>query len=391
MKTAGFQYINVLGISLLVTAFAWTSLLGARDAGLSVPRMMKAARLFERQGRQLKAAEMYRRVLRVAPANAYAAQRLKALRAASSRLMEMSVVGSASETEVRPVASFERKSQPAPKPELVPADRSPKKILDSTRLALAKIRKKIARQPMPPAATPEADTEKIDQSLALERSPLWDQLDPSLKGLADIVVLSPSEKSDREQQSLVPMSGDLAAVNLLVDAVRFTPDTESALAAYMMGTRTTGQDAVVFSLEEQLAVRKGFARVHVAEALLRIDGTHVAATDALVELVSASEKEVRMVAVLAMQSAVTTQRDRCIQVLVGLLSDRDSAIRAAGALALGGYGRSARVAVPALMKLVRDENVDAARAAGVALRCVFPEPVSPVTGATARRAVTHGS
>ena len=60
MKTAGFQYINVLGISLLVTAFAWTSLLGARDTGLSVPRMMKAARLFERQGRQLKAAEMYR-------------------------------------------------------------------------------------------------------------------------------------------------------------------------------------------------------------------------------------------------------------------------------------------------------------------------------------------
>ena len=161
--------------------------------------------------------------------------------------------------------------------------------------------------------------------------------------------------------------------------------------SYMMGTRTTGHDAVVFSLEEQLAVRKGFARVHVAEALLRIDGTHVAATAALVELVSASEKEVRMVAVLAMQSAVETQRDRCIQILVGLLSEGDSAIRAAGALALGGYGRSARVAVPALMKMARDENVDAARAAGVALRCVFPEPASPVTGTSGRRAVRHGS
>ena len=124
MKTAGFQYINVLGISLLVTAFAWTSLLGARDTGLSVPRMMKAARLFERQGRQLKAAEMYRRVLRVAPGNAYAAQRLKALRAASSRLMEMSVVGSASETEVRRVASSERLPEPAPKAEVAPAARS---------------------------------------------------------------------------------------------------------------------------------------------------------------------------------------------------------------------------------------------------------------------------
>ncbi|GIS62943.1 MAG: hypothetical protein CM1200mP2_51680 [Planctomycetaceae bacterium] len=138
---------------------------------------------------------------------------------------------------------------------------------------------------------------------------MWDRLDPSLKSLVDVVVLSPSEKSDRGHESLVPMSGELAAVNLLVDAVRFTPDAESALAAYMMGTRTTGQDAVVFSLEEQLAVRKGFARVHVAEALLRIDGTHVAATDALVELVSAPEKEVRVLAVLAMQSAVETQRD----------------------------------------------------------------------------------
>ena len=390
MKTAGFQYINVLGISLLVTAFAWTSLLGARDTGLSVPRMMKAARLFERQGRQLKAAEMYRRVLRVAPGNAYAAQRLKALRAASSRLMEMSVVGSASEAEVRRVASSGPQSQPAPKAEVAPAARSPKKILDSTRLALAKIRKKIAGQPLSPTGNTAVDTGQ-NQTLTLERSPLWDQLDPSLKSLVDIVVLSPAEKRDRGHESLVPLSGELAAVNLLVDAVRFTPDTESALAAYMMGTRTTGQDAVLFSLEEQLAVRKGFAKVHVAEALLRIDGTHVAATDALVELVSAPEKEVRVLAVLAMQSAVEDQRDRCIQILVGLLSDGDSGVRAAGALALGGYGRSARVAVPALMKMVRDENVDAARAAGVALRCVFPEPVSPVTGISDRQAVTHGS
>ena len=390
MKTAGFQYINVLGISLLVTAFAWTSLLGARDTGLSVPRMMKAARLFERQGRQLKAAEMYRRVLRVAPGNAYAAQRLKALGAASSRLMEMSVVGSASETEVRRVASSERLPEPAPKAEVVPAARSPKKILDSTRLALAKLRKKIAGQPLSPTGNTAVDTGQ-NQTLTLERSPLWDQLDPSLKSLVDIVVLSPAEKGDRGHESLVPLSGELSAVNLLVDAVRFTPDTESALAAYMMGTRTTGQDAVLFSLEEQLAVRKGFAKVHVAEALLRIDGTHVAATDALVELVSAPEKEVRVLAVLAMQSAVEDQRDRCIQILVGLLSDGDSGVRAAGALALGGYGRSARVAVPALMKMVRDENVDAARAAGVALRCVFPEPVSPVTGISDRQAVTHGS
>ena len=51
MKTAGFQYVNVLGISLLVTALAWTSILAARDTEASVTRMMNSARLFERQGK----------------------------------------------------------------------------------------------------------------------------------------------------------------------------------------------------------------------------------------------------------------------------------------------------------------------------------------------------
>lgn len=391
MKTAGFQYVNVLGISLLVTTFAWTSLLGARDTDLSVPRMMNAARLFERQGRQLKAAEMYRRVLRAAPGNVYAAKRLNVLRAVSSRLMELSNAGA----DVWPVSSLELRSEAVPQVDLNGSDqraRSPKKILDSTRSALAKIRRKIAGQPPRPAPITLAGGEKNARKLFPGRSPLWDRLDPSLRGLADIMVLSPPEKKARGHQSLVPRTDDAAAVTLLVDAVTYTPDAESALAAYMMGTRTTGQHSVMISLGEQLAARKGFARVHVAEALLRLDGNHVAATDALIEMVSASEKkEVRMLAVLAMQSAAATQRDRCIQVLVRLLSDADSALRTAGALALGGYGRSARVAVPALMKLVRDRDVDTARAAGVALRCVFPEPVVPVTRTSYRPAVTHGS
>jgi hypothetical protein len=289
---------------------------------------------------------------------------------------------------------LELRSEAVPQVEMNRSDqvaRSPKKILDSTRSALEKIRRKIAGQPPRPAPIILAGGEKNGRKLFPGRSPLWDRLDPSLRGLADVMVLSPPEKLATGHQSLVPGADDAAAVTLLVDAVTYTPDAESALSAYLMGTRTTGQNSVMISLGEQLAARKGFARVHVAEALLRLDGNHAAATDALIEMVSASEKEVRMLAMLAMQSAVATQRDRCIQVLVRLLSDPDSDLRAAGALALGGYGRSARVAVPALMKLVHDRNVDTARAAGVALRCVFPEPVVPVTRTSYRPAVTRGS
>ena len=36
-------------------------------------------------------------------------------------------------------------------------------------------------------------------------------------------------------------------------------------------------------------------------------------------------------------------------------------------------------------------NAEAARAAGVALRCVFPEPVAPISSTSVRRTVAHGS
>jgi len=451
MKTAGFQYANVLGISLLVTTLAWTSLLGARDADSSVPRMMNAARLFERQGRHSKAAEMYRRVLRLAPGNEYAAKRLNALRAMSTRVMEISGVSESSAPAVQPVAAA--KEDPKGEPKLLvnaPGRqvKSQKQILKSTQLALSKIRNKIVGRPKPDtrepvveegvtpvaysvvrkdskaepkpvvnarrrqARTPKQILETTQSALnkirdkivgrpspvaeegaipVADRSRLWERLDPVLGGLADIVVMSPSEKAAKGHQSLVPRPDDAGAVTLLVDAVTYTPDAESALAAYMLGTRTTGQDMVMASLGEQLGVRKGFARVHVAEAMLRLDGNHAVATDALIELVSSSEKDVRMMAALAMQSAAATQRDRCIQVLILLLSDGDSELRAVAALALGGYGMSAKVAVPALMQLVRDENADAARAAGVALRCVFPEPVAPISSTSVRRTVAHGS
>ncbi len=386
MKTAGFQYVNVLGISLLVTALAWTSILAARDTEASVTRMMNSARLFERQGRQLKAAEMYRRVLHSAPGNEYAAKRLDALRKMSTQLMEISGVSENSEPAVQLVTAVQEDPKAEPKPVVNVRRRqarSSKQIIKSTQSALNKIRDKLVGRPKP----------VVEEGTipALDRSPLWERLDPTLGGLADIVVMSPAEKIAKRNHSLVPRPDDADAVTLLVDAVTYTPDAESALAAYMLGTRTTGQDMVMASLDEQLAARRGFAQVHIAEALLRLDGNHAAATDALIELVSSSEKEVRMMAALAMQSAVATQRDRCIQVLILLLSDGDCDLRAAGALALGGYGMSAKAAVPALMQLVRDENTDTARAAGVALRCVFPEPVAPISSTSIRRTVAHGS
>jgi HEAT repeat protein len=77
-----------------------------------------------------------------------------------------------------------------------------------------------------------------------------------------------------------------------------------------------------------------------------------------------------------MQSATVTQKERCISTLIKVLQDTDSEVRAAAALALGGYGPAAKAALPALVRLVHDENVDTARAAGVALQCIAPPPAA---------------
>ena len=81
-----------------------------------------------------------------------------------------------------------------------------------------------------------------------------------------------------------------------------------------------------------------------------------------------------MMAAFAMQSATAGERLRCISNLMTVLKDEDADVRAAAALTLGGYGSMAKVAIPDLIRLIHDENVDTARAAGVALQCIASSP-----------------
>jgi len=171
-------------------------------------------------------------------------------------------------------------------------------------------------------------------------------------------------------------ANDAAARKVLVDAVSTSPDVEASLAAYMLGTRASGYPDVMTALGEQMSVRTGMARVHMAEAMLQLDGNHVAATDTLVVMVSSKEMEVRMMSAFAMQSATVDQRERCISALIKALDDSESDVRAAAALTLGSYGPVAKAALPELVRLVHDENVDTGRAAGVALQCIEPPPGS---------------
>ena len=179
-------------------------------------------------------------------------------------------------------------------------------------------------------------------------------------------------------------SNDAAARSVLIDAVCTSPDIEASLAAYILGTRASGHPEVMTALGEQMSARTGVARVHMAEAMLRLDGNHVSATDTLIGMVSSKDMEVRMMAAFAMHSAKVPQRERCISTLIEVLDDSEADVRTAAALTLGAYGPPAKKALSGLVRLIHDENVDTARAAGIALQCIEP----PLTSAEVDTKVT---
>ena len=165
-------------------------------------------------------------------------------------------------------------------------------------------------------------------------------------------------------------ASDPAGRAALIQLVDSAPDFEAALAAYTLGTRAKGHADIMAALGQQLMLRGGVAKVHMAEAMLRLDGNHVTATDALLKLTASEDKRVRMLAAFSMQSATNGQRERCITELIKVLKDSDSDVRASAVLALGAYGPSAKRAIPAIVTVIHDVDPGTARAAGVALQCV---------------------
>ena len=185
-----------------------------------------------------------------------------------------------------------------------------------------------------------------------------------------ILPLTVLEQIAAAQTQLELDASDPAGRAALIQLVDSAPDFEASLAAYTLGTRAKGHADIMAALGQQLMLRGGVAKVHMAEAMLRLDGNHVTATDALLKLTASEDKRVRMIAAFSMQSATNGQRERCITELIKVLKDSDSDVRASAVLALGAYGPSAKRAIPAIVTVIHDVDPGTARAAGVALQCV---------------------
>ena len=185
MKPAGIRYVTLFGIFLLATAVAWTSLLEARGSNVSASRVMASARLFEQQGRVLKAAELYRQVLRANPAHREAAYRLSRMRSNAAALLastepkkaipETGVVQAAAEipqnkTRVATETTAQPKNE-TPKPKI-------KEVANTDGVATLNATGK--DQAGGASEEPKADADETKQK---QRKSLADRLSSSLKSL----------------------------------------------------------------------------------------------------------------------------------------------------------------------------------------------------------------
>ncbi len=147
-------------------------------------------------------------------------------------------------------------------------------------------------------------------------------------------------------------------------------------AAYLLGL--LGEHAVPYTedLEEELSTSDELTRLHMAEALIRLNPDHEKAIEAVLELSSSNDNSIRCLATHVLSDIDPVKHPKTMASLSMKLNDTDPSIRSAAALALGGYGEKAETAIPALLETTNDRDHDVRLAANTALSCIMDEVTS---------------
>ena len=149
---------------------------------------------------------------------------------------------------------------------------------------------------------------------------------------------------------------------------------QRALAAFRLGQWGTSAAAALPELTHMLEHEQDPAvKVHLAEAMIKADTNCEPATRTLLEMLSHDSEKVRWLAAYALEATTASGNAEVVTQLGAALKDKDASVRTAAALTLGGFGNTARPAVPTLLRALQDENEEVRRAAALSLTCIVPE------------------
>lgn len=147
------------------------------------------------------------------------------------------------------------------------------------------------------------------------------------------------------------------------------PDTVQ-FTAYALGTLGPKALSAAPTLRAERERFSGATRVHVAEALTRIDAFDQASVEVLMYGLQHPETHVRWLSALSLGEVQVRYSDLVVPSLISALQDSDAEVRSAAALSIGGFGRAAQTAVPELQSRATLDAPSVREAAQTALACI---------------------
>ncbi len=141
-------------------------------------------------------------------------------------------------------------------------------------------------------------------------------------------------------------------------------------AAYALGSLGPKALSIAPALRVAREQFNGATRLHIAEALVRIDAFDDASVQVLISALSDAEPHQRWLGALALGHVQARHSVTVVPALVTALQDADPEVRSAAALSLGGFGPAAAAAIPELQRRATLDSPTVREAAQTALACI---------------------
>ena len=147
-------------------------------------------------------------------------------------------------------------------------------------------------------------------------------------------------------------------------------DDAAALACYVLGEIGAPAEDVIESIARLQNHSSVGVRIHAAEAILKISDGDSGSVIVLANAIGAADVEERVLIADALGAAKGLDRAVAVETLITSLGDASPTVRAAAALALGGFGDKASKAMPALKRAALAADLETRAAAATALACI---------------------
>jgi HEAT repeat protein len=163
---------------------------------------------------------------------------------------------------------------------------------------------------------------------------------------------------------------DQAVIEKMVRLMECGRSDVVQFAAYSLGSMGANALTAAPALRVERERHTGITRLHIAEAMTRIDAFDAASVEVLTSGLTSQNQSERWLAAIALGQVQGRHANLVVPALTASLKDTDPEVRSASALSLGGFGKAAEPALAELQNRAKLDAPSVREAAATALACI---------------------